>query len=97
MCRPHRHRRVDDRYGCDRLRWSTKQLHAVVRRLAVLTLFGVLASKDQGNYQAQDADTCHHSQDGWNAELTFYDWKDKDTKGRSDFSDTSGEAAGCGS
>ena len=34
-------------------------------------LFLILASKDQGNDQTQNADSCHHSQDGWNAEFTL--------------------------
>jgi hypothetical protein len=34
-------------------------------------LFGVFAPKDQSHDQTQDADSRHHSQDGWNAEFTL--------------------------
>jgi len=34
-------------------------------------LFGIFASKDQGNDQTQNADSGHQSQDGWNAESTL--------------------------
>jgi len=41
------------------------------KKLLDQLLFRVLASKDQGNNQTQNANNCHHSQDGWNAEFTL--------------------------
>ena len=57
-------------------------------------LFRILAPKDQGNDQTQDADSRHHSQNGWNAEFTLQNWQDEDTEGRSDLRDASSETAG---
>jgi hypothetical protein len=34
-------------------------------------LFRIFAPKDQSDDQTQNADSRHHSQDGWNAEFTL--------------------------
>ena len=34
-------------------------------------LFRIFAPKDQSDDQTQNADSHHHSQDGWNAEFTL--------------------------
>jgi hypothetical protein len=41
------------------------------KKLLARMLFCILAPKEQSHDQTQNADSCHHSQDGWNAEFTF--------------------------
>ena len=53
-------------------------------------------SKDQGNDQTKNADGRHHSENCWDAKLTFQDRQNKDAGSRTDFSNTSSETAGDG-
>jgi hypothetical protein len=57
------------------------------------SIFRILVSKDQGNDQTRNTDFRHHSEDCWDAELSFQDWQDEDTQRRSHFSYTSSETA----
>ena len=63
------------------------------RKFLNRVLFGIFPAKDQSHGQTQKADSCHHSQDGWDAEFTLYNRQDENTEGRSDLRDASSEAA----
>jgi hypothetical protein len=60
------------------------------------SIYRILVSKDQGNDQTKNTDGRHHSENCWDAKLTFQDRQNKDAESRTDFSNTSGETAGTG-